>query len=252
MNCELDFFSYQTNPINFDVPMHKHNCYELVYYINGCGTTTLNNKKYTYKDNYFSIITPNTSHNEFAAEETNIIYFGFKYDNTPIHLVNGVYNDISGSNTILQLIEKMKTEVLAQNLHFNLLLNFLINEILIEYDRLYSNKKVEKENSFSYITNFINENYYKQIDLRSLADISCLSYDRFRHLFKEITGFSPSGYIIQTRLKNAKNLLQNSHSSITNIALNCGFSNASQFSTIFKKIYHISPKDYRNSKQNEP
>ncbi|MFA9463119.1 MAG: helix-turn-helix domain-containing protein [Velocimicrobium sp.] len=45
--------------------------------------------------------------------------------------------------------------------------------------------------------------------------------------------------------------LQHSNSSITNIALNCGFSNASQFSTIFKEMYHISLKNYRNSKQNE-
>lgn len=248
MTCELDFFSYQTNPVDFEVPSHTHNCYELVYYVTGRGTTTLDQKQHVYHNNSFSIITPKTLHNEFATAETQMIYFGFKYDDMPIHLTNGIYQDVPGNQTILQLLKEMKAEVLAPKPHFNLVLNLLIGRILIEYDRLYSNKKVEKENSFAYIINFINENYNQQIDPRSLADMVCLSYDRFRHLFKEVTGFSPFGYIIQTRLKHAKDMLQYSNRTITEIAFTCGFPSASQFSNIFKERYRVAPNDYRSSK----
>lgn len=247
MNCELDFFSFQTNPPNFNVPQHKHNCFELVYYINGFGSTTLDEKKYGYHSNSFSIICPNTYHTENSIEESNLIFFGFKYDNVPVHLQNGIFND-SSDKVILQLLEKMKYEIQTKNLHYNIKLDFLISEILIELDRLYRTNKIEKDTTFSYIINFINENYYKQIDLHTLADLSCLSYHRFRHLFKEITGFPPTKFILQTRLKNSKNMLKNSSSSITNIALNCGFSNASQFSTLFKEIYGMTPRNYRNSR----
>jgi len=244
MNCELDFFSFQTNPSQVAVPAHKHNCFELVYYINGYGTTSIGKKRYDFRNNCFTIISPNTLHTEHSFEETNIIYFGFKYDNAPIHLVDGVYTD-NTNNSILHLVEKMKNEIMSKNLNFDLMLNYLISEIIIEIDRLISNKKIGNETSFSYIINFINENYYKQIDLHSLADLSCLSFHRFRHLFKETTGFSPTKFILQTRLTNAKNLLKNSTTSITNIALLCGFSNNSQFSTLFKEMYGLSPRTYR-------
>lgn len=247
MNCELDFFSFQTNPPNFNVPQHKHNCFELVYYIDGYGSTSLNDKNHSFSNNTFSIITPHTYHTETSIKESDLIYFGFKYDNIPIQLQNGVFND-SSDKVILKLLKKMKYEILTRNLHYKVKLDFLICEILIELDRLYSTKKTDEESTFSYIINFINENYNTQIDLHNLANLSCLSYHRFRHLFKEITGFAPTKFILHTRLKNSKNMLKNSNASITNIALNCGFSNASQFSTLFKETYGMTPRNYRNSK----
>ncbi|MNR34949.1 Exoenzyme S synthesis regulatory protein ExsA [compost metagenome] len=71
------------------------------------------------------------------------------------------------------------------------------------------------------------------------------SYDRFRHLFKETYGVSPSEYILSRRIHHAMDLLRHTNTSITSIALECGFSTDAQFCTIFKREMGETPRAYR-------
>ena len=51
-----------------------------------------------------------------------------------------------------------------------------------------------------------------------LAEITCMSYSKFRKIFKEYTGFAPSQYIQEVRINMAKELLTNTSKSIKEIA----------------------------------
>lgn len=69
--------------------------------------------------------------------------------------------------------------------------------------------------------------------------------DYLGRIFKKETGLSLSEYILTQRIERAKSLLLGSESSISEIALQCGYSNFSYFSTLFRKHTGLSPTDFR-------
>ena len=68
---------------------------------------------------------------------------------------------------------------------------------------------------------------------------------------KELTGQTPHDFIRNLRLKQAANLLSEHNMNITEVIYACGFNNAASFSTIFKKFYGMSPREYMNEHKNE-
>ncbi len=95
---------------------------------------------------------------------------------------------------------------------------------------------------------YIREHYSQPITLDTLADKAGLSASYFSRRFRQVTGMRMKEYLTFVRLTNAeKELLSTSHT-ITEIALNCGFSNSNYFKDAFKKTYGMSPKTYRKSR----
>jgi AraC-like DNA-binding protein len=79
----------------------------------------------------------------------------------------------------------------------------------------------------------------------SLAELTCMSYSKFRKIFKEYTGFAPSQYIQEVKISIAKELLTNTSKSIKEIAFELGFDNKDYFFTVFKKVTGSTPINYR-------
>jgi AraC family transcriptional regulator len=65
--------------------------------------------------------------------------------------------------------------------------------------------------------------------------------------FKQSTGLSPHQYLLSHRINCARVMMRDPFLTLTQIALDCGFSNSSQFSVTFKRIVGISPRGYRRS-----
>jgi len=61
------------------------------------------------------------------------------------------------------------------------------------------------------------------------------------------TGLSPHRYLLAHRIDRAKEMMNDHERSLTQIALDCGFSGSSQFSVVFKRIVGVSPRQYRRS-----
>lgn len=65
-------------------------------------------------------------------------------------------------------------------------------------------------------------------------------------LFQSHFNCSPKEYYLKVRLIHAKNLLKQSSMSISNVALACGFANASSFNKAYKSQFNYSPKNERS------
>lgn len=102
-------------------------------------------------------------------------------------------------------------------------------------------------NDIEEVLHYIKENLSDRITLENMAKICNLSKDRFSHIFKEYTGYSPIRFIIKQRIKKACGMLENNNMSIQEIALECGFCTASYFSETFAKYMKTSPLEYRKS-----
>jgi len=62
----------------------------------------------------------------------------------------------------------------------------------------------------------------------------------------ELTGISTKQYLLLIQLEQSRRILrQKPEASILDVALRCGFENANTFSGAFKRIYNISPSDFR-------
>lgn len=61
---------------------------------------------------------------------------------------------------------------------------------------------------------------------------------------KELTNQTPHDFIRNLRMKQAARLLSHKGQSVTEVMYRCGFSSATSFSTMFKKMYGMSPREY--------
>jgi AraC-like DNA-binding protein len=82
----------------------------------------------------------------------------------------------------------------------------------------------------------------------SVAEIAkkChVSQNWFCRLFKEYSGSTPGEYILKTKMEQAKSMLRETDSPVSEIAKDCGFPDPSYFCRLFKKREGISPLDFR-------
>jgi AraC-like DNA-binding protein len=84
-----------------------------------------------------------------------------------------------------------------------------------------------------------------------LARLVCMSYSKFRKIFKEYTGFAPSQYIQEVRINMAKEMLTNTSRSIKEIAFELGYENKDYFFTAFRKVSGMTPGGYRKLTRGE-
>jgi YesN/AraC family two-component response regulator len=89
------------------------------------------------------------------------------------------------------------------------------------------------------------------LSVDAIADEVGLSRVHLHRKMKELTGQTPHDFIRNIRLKQAANLLASHNMNITEVMYACGFNNAASFSTIFKKFYGMSPRDYMNERQRD-
>ncbi len=92
---------------------------------------------------------------------------------------------------------------------------------------------------------FIKSNYSKNIRLVDVAAAVYLSPNYFSSLFKKITGFTFSQYLVQKRIDSAKKLLARSDIPIKEIVYKVGFDDYNYFNRTFKRIEGIPPAEYR-------
>ncbi len=101
--------------------------------------------------------------------------------------------------------------------------------------------------------NYVTENITQQLDLNVLADVACLSKFHFSRVFRDQCGETPYEYLSRIRLElAARSLNYIEDKSITDIALDCGFSNPQNFSRSFRLKFGVSPRSFRNNRLINP
>ena len=65
--------------------------------------------------------------------------------------------------------------------------------------------------------------------------------------FKQATDRAPTQYLLDLRLRRAKNLLRNTSLNITEITFQTGFNDSNYFARQFRKRVGTSPHEYRKS-----
>jgi len=90
---------------------------------------------------------------------------------------------------------------------------------------------------------FIRAHFAENLSLEELSRVACLSPFHFQRLFVKTTGVSPHEYVIESRIRKAKELLFEGHS-IADAAIDTGFVDQSHFTRSFKRRIGITPGRY--------
>ena len=81
--------------------------------------------------------------------------------------------------------------------------------------------------------------------LARLASAARLSPYHFLRTFTHLTGVTPHQYVLRARLRHAAVRLVRETGSVLDIALDCGFGDASNFTRAFRAEFGVRPLLYR-------
>src|SRR5580698_705178 len=91
------------------------------------------------------------------------------------------------------------------------------------------------------VIDYLRENLHRPVKLAELAHVACFSEFHFHRIFGAISGETLNNFTNRLRLEKAARLLRYSDQSLTDIALDCGFSSSAAFSRAFRSGYDTSP-----------
>jgi len=99
---------------------------------------------------------------------------------------------------------------------------------------------------------WIEANAAEPVGLEHAARYAGFSPFHFLRLFSKVTGVTPHQYLLRTRLRRAARLLSQEDLPVTDVALDCGFADLSNFVRTFRRAAGVSPGRFRKNFQDRP
>lgn len=234
--------------------LHWHEHTELHYIIKGSSVFYCNQKKIIAREGSLVVINSNELHRGVVEEkqlEAIVLIFEMSSFSKELAHASIIFENLIKND---ELIQKQMYALFKENeekkIGYKLSSKGMLYELLVYLMRNYAVMKLsESENirrnknliRLNTVIQYIQEYYTQPISNRTLADLVYLSEGRFNHLFKESMGVSPLNYINEIRLKKAKNLLETKEYTVSEVALEVGFSDFNHFGRLFYKKYNCTP-----------
>lgn len=234
-----------------DIGLHWHSYYELIYYYDGCATSCINGTNLELKSGSLYLLTPSDLHhtyptlNDKAAHFINISFTEEVLDRElaeQLQQVIYIHNLAENENIIslINLLKNAKSEKEKQHL-LNALLYCITATGQHFKESTHNILPKSIRQSIRYIANHFNE----QITLDMVADALHLNESYFSSLFSKTYGCTFKTYLTIYRLGYAKQLLQNTDLSVTEICTASGFQTLPHFFRVFKQQEGITPLQFR-------
>ncbi len=261
------YISQQARTPNYKmVDNHYHLYYEIYYLKKGTCKFFTHEDQFTLHSGDFLILPPKEVHfNRYVTACVRInIYFRIDdlETNHQLFLPNIMNRYIpskvihipSGSRAIVEAdLDKMLAEEKINDSKTFTMMPILLKSLFIDFERFGVETEGDsaQDNEIVEAAHYITEHYNLSLTLDGLAGRANLSPTYFSKKFRSITGMGMKEYLTYTRLKHAAmELLSTSHT-ITDVAINSGFSNSNYFKDAFKKMYNVSPREYRASRKTD-
>lgn len=252
-------------------PMHWHTATEIIMPVDNYYTVTVNHTCYHLNVGDILVI-PSGEQHELSAPSTGSRFI-YLFDFSAISKLKGFASILPllaqplliTAQTAPQIYEQeydlllqMRNEYFSDNslrelIIYSLLINFFVHigrnhfDSNIDNPYIRSDKKREYIETFNEVLDYIDNHYMEDLSLETVASAAGFSKYYFTRLFKQYTDTTFYDYLSYKRIRVAESLLSRPDLSITEIALQSGFSSISTFNRIFKKLKNCSPTEYRES-----
>lgn len=241
--------------ITESVQIHSHDFYELEIFLSSGGNYTVNGKTYPIERGSLFFLSPASFHCCEFPPETHLFNIMFTLNLADTNLLYHIFSNAPYFNAtipsekelniicgICSLMEQY--DVKKRPLSFLIpLLNSLLGEIYFLTEL--QNKDFYSISPLQRSVLYIQANFNKDITLDDVATVAGMSNAYFSDRFRAYIGTTFKKYVLNMRLDYAKKLLIYTDLSITNIALESGFNDFSNFMSLFKKTFSKTPRQYR-------
>lgn len=218
--------------------------YQIVYYKEGSGQAMIGPSVFRFTAGMFAVVAPNEIFEDIVTSETEEMICEFIVDSDVKKIHSGIYYD--NDNCIQKQFERIRHEYRSEENYREDFLNLFSTELYFLILRS-SDKFLEKTNTIQEIVNYVDEFFYDDIKIETLAKKTGYTCRHFRSLFTEKVGIPPSEYLLKKRLESSKRLLFDMSQNMIEISESCGFSSASQFAMLFKRYAGMTPSEFRIS-----
>ena len=179
--------------------------------------------------------------NERYPKEGNDQFWHLNYQNYFF------YNNVDLATTINKLIK----ECMSTSITKDALADLTLQELIVRIIQTQTAKAIDyglfmdPKNPITQVVEFIRLNLKENISMKHLSDTACMSTASFYRLFKRELGMSPIEFVINEKIRCAKQLLKNPTIQINEVCYLSGFEDSNYFIRLFKKHEGITPKQYQ-------
>lgn len=264
-------------PHAFQIPVHWHEEMEIIYIKEGTLHVRIEGRDYEGKKNDMFFVNPRELH-LMGSQDTGVRYYTLLFPllflsfqsmddlerNLFLPLRQGQLlfpakgSDCKCEQEIRRLLDEVimvndknkkrsQTEEMQRQIQTRILLLEMVQYIAKE-DGFLLPEQGRSTNMQREMLDYIQNHFTEKLTLEDLAEEFHLSPKYISRYFKQHFSLAFSSYVIHLRLSCAKNLLETTENSVTEIALLSGFPNVSHFIRSFRQAYEISPLQYRKKK----
>lgn len=223
---------------------HTHRALELVYFLSGTGSTTIDGQTYEVQSNCFCVIPAHVVHNQFS--ESTITSICICLSDSGLEPSQGLWVDSSGKIRIC--LQNLMEELGTQETGYSMVTEgYLLATIGLVKRAIKENVPQDRKQSLVSQAVHIIEEKEGNLSIDEVAGQLFVSKDYLRHLFTQYVGESPMRTIVSARVDHARKLLMNPAFSIVQVAEQCGFDDPYYFSRLFKNYTGKSPSAFRKT-----
>lgn len=267
------------NRKGWQMPMEWHTFAEIFFVLEGHGRFFIGERIYTFKPGDLFVISDRDLHKSQVTDAAGfsalLVMFapgkifpgGLPAGQSPLDIFyrraanfsHQLCPDDATIETYRKITSLMLTEYELDGQNSQAALTGLLNWLLTDLARRYSTHTAgtqyipagrrQHKKIVSDVLDYINTHYSQDISLSELAAKLYVNQSYLSREFKKSTGYSLVKFIASKRIREARELLQNTSLSVANIATNVGYNNITHFHFVFKNETGITPKTFRRQTQ---
>lgn len=231
---------------------HIHEHIEIIYVFDIGQHIDIDGKSYEIKAGQAAIIFPNIVHTYYRNEFRNTdqvfvicspaLFKGMFPDFTNFRPESPIITELDDAARLAFREILSCTEFTEQLTWTMIILSRLTKKLTLEHKSSAPVEHLTKK-----IITYIAQNFRNDITLDLLAKEFSVSKYYISHTFSDKIKISLPNYLSFIRAEYAASQIRSTNDTITNISLNSGFSSQSTFNRAFKRIYCMTPREYKEN-----
>lgn len=275
LNAPIEAFRMGSSSEFFPVESHWHYFIEILYIEKGSATVTCNEDTFLLHTGEMIFLPPQAVHSICSSSDTPLQYVVLKFSSSRISFPDSylprigkifwnTHKDLQLPLTFSQkdftdfslkdFFNSCVREMDAKRYGYDSFLRTFITQLTIELLRIWrehgftqesGEPESEKDFSIHDVLMYIDSHSHENIQISKLAEMCHMSYSYFAKTFHKLYGQSCQEYIEFIRLSKVENYLLFTNYDLNYISSETGFSDCSHLIRVFKRKYHVTPKQYR-------
>lgn len=230
--------------------VHCHNYFEVNYLLEGNIEIVADERAKIINAYDVVIYGPQCKHGSQVRKplDSIVVWFEADYD-VQLSPCFAAIPDTTGS--MRWLFEQVYQEYAGIRNRDDQILSQLLATIVLYTKRLSHNVQTNSmQDLLRTATKYIESNYYMPLNIPQMAEMINVSKSYFHKIFRAHTGLTPLQYLNNTRISNAKVMLEFSTLSVQEISDVVGFEDTRYFSRLFKQLTDFAPREWRKQARN--